>query len=314
VKISGFTFARNADTLYYPVVESIRSILPVCDEVVVCIGAGTPGDRTRELVAAIGDPKITIIDVEWEESAHESGQHIFGKQTNIALEHCSGEWCFYIQADEAVHENDLPEVVSACERYLDDPRVEGFLFNYRHFWGDYDHYLINHHWYPREIRVIRNGIGIRSWHDAQSFRKNGKKIRVVPLDAYIFHYGWVRPPRVMRSKQKAFSITYRGKEKTNAQFEGLGEEFDYGSLEKLAVYKGTHPSVMKEWIARMDWKDTLQYTGHSKVTFKHDRLKYRILTFLEQKLLGGRQIGGFKNYRLIRSTRNQDNDHRGTQQ
>ncbi len=47
MKISGFSFARNADVLGYPVAESIRSILPACDEFVIAVGKGDPGDRTR---------------------------------------------------------------------------------------------------------------------------------------------------------------------------------------------------------------------------------------------------------------------------
>jgi hypothetical protein len=76
-------------------------------------------------------------------------------------------------------------------------------------------------------------------------------------------------------------------------------KFDYGSLEKVPRFTETHPAVMNEWIAKMNWKDQLQYTGKSSVVSKHERFKYRLLTFLEQKVLGGKQIGGFKNYILL---------------
>ena len=62
MKISGFSFCRNAQKLYYPLAESIRSILPLCDEFVVAVGKGDADDRTRETIEGIGDPKIRILD------------------------------------------------------------------------------------------------------------------------------------------------------------------------------------------------------------------------------------------------------------
>jgi glycosyltransferase involved in cell wall biosynthesis len=297
MKISGFSFARNTSKLYYPLSESIRSILPVCDEFIIAIGKGDPDDTTRKIVEDINDPKIRIIDTEWKDEIKLRG-HILGQQTNIALKECSGDWCFYIQADEIVHEKYLPVIKKRCEQLLKDDEVDGLLFNYKHFWGDYDHYHVNHAWYPKEIRIIRNNRGIESWGDAQSFKRNGEKIRVARVDAEMFHYGWVRPPSYMYSKNREVCGTFWGKEKANAVFNLENGCFNYGSLEKLPVYKDTYPEVMKEWIAKMDWKDKLQYKGKSSYKHKHDRFKYRLLTFLEQKICGGRQIGGFRNYIL----------------
>lgn len=299
MRISGFSFARNAQKLYYPVAESIRSILPICDEFHIAIGKGDDDDRTREIVEGIGDPKVNVIDTVWEDRERLRG-HIHGQQTNIALRECTGDWCFYVQGDEVVHERDLSVVRKACEKYLHDREVEGLLFRYRHFWGDYRHHHLNHAWYPREIRVIRNGVRIESWESAQSFRRSGRKIRVVEIDAEIFHYGWVRPPRLMRAKQLEFSTTHWGRRKAEERFGDRTQGFNYGSLARVPRFGGTHPAVMKEWIEKMDWEDQLQQTGSSPIRFKHDRFKYRLLTFLEQKLLGGRQLGGFKNYILLK--------------
>jgi glycosyltransferase involved in cell wall biosynthesis len=298
MKISGFSFSRNAQKLYYPIAESIKSILPVCDEFIIAIGKGDPDDHTREIVSEIGDPKIKIIDTVWTDREKLKG-FIHSQQTNIALKECTGDWCFYIQADEIVHEKYLPVIHKRCEELMNDSEIEGLLFKYKHFWGDYDHFLINHAWYPREIRLIKNHLGIKSWETAQSFRKNGRKINVASVDAEIFHYGWVRPPSLMYSKMREFSTTHRGKERTDQILPDEKRLFDYGSLEKLPVYKETYPKVMEQWIAGMDWKSQLQYKGKSQVVHKQDRLKYRILTFLE-KICGGRQIGGFKNYNLLK--------------
>ncbi|MBN2188256.1 MAG: glycosyltransferase [Chitinispirillaceae bacterium] len=299
MRISGFSFAKNADTLYYPAVESIRSILPICDEFVIAVGKGSPGDRTREMIAAIHDPKIRVIDTEWENTP-KAGTHVFRDQTDTALKACTGDWCFYLQSDEAVHERFLPEIRKRCAELLNDKDVEGFLFSYKHFWGDYRHYHVNHRWYPSEIRIVRNGIGVRSWGDAQSFRIDERKLRVARLDAEIFHYGWVRPPALMQKKTKEMEYAYHSKGSVDTMFAERPPLFDYGPMNRLARFSGTHPEVMGQWIVKMDWKNQLDYEGKSKARFKHDLFKYRLLTFLEQNLLGGRQIGGFRNYTLLK--------------
>lgn len=291
MKISGFSFARNAQKFYFPVVQSIKSILPICDEFIIAVGDSE--DNTLEIIKAIDDPKIKIIETVWDKNEYKSGR-ILHQQTNVALEQCTGDWCFYIQADEVMHEKYLPVVYDRCKQLLGDERIDGLLFDYKHFWGDFDHYHISHAWYPQEIRIIRNNRNITSWRDAQSFRKDQEKINVALAHAEIFHYGWARPPRLMQAKKRDFRKFW------NQHEESEMAAFDYGSLEKIPMYTDTYPEVMKEWIESMDWKDQLQYAGKSSVRHKHDLPKYRILTFLEQKIFGGMQIGGFHNYRLVR--------------
>jgi hypothetical protein len=239
----------------------------------------------------------------------------YARQTDIAREACTGDWLFYLQSDEVVHEKYLPEIRRNCEKFLDDPAVEGFLFRYRHFWGDYDHYVESHAWYAREIRIIRNDPEIHSWRDAQSFRRmpsfdgrdyytkeNSFKLRVVEIDACIYHYGFVRPPRIMQKKRKNHNTNYSGAASTKQMFEGETDSFDYGDLSKLKTYRDMHPSAMKEFIGRFNWKDQLRYgpAGGKIKLQKHERSKYRFLSFIEQKFLGGRLLFGFRNYRKIR--------------
>ncbi|HEX7511308.1 MAG TPA: glycosyltransferase [Chitinivibrionales bacterium] len=298
MKISGFSFARNAEKLYFPIKESITSILPMCDEFVIALGNSDADDRTRSLVEQIGDPRIRIIDTVWPKPG-EDGEHIYSQQTNLALSHCTGDWCFYIQSDEVVHEQYLPVIRARCEALAHDVKVQGLLFGFKHFWGDYDHVQGGHKWYPLEIRVIRNGLGIRSWKDAQSFRLNGNKINVARVDAEMFHYGYVRPPRVMQRKSFTHCANYDGARRAEDVFKDKPPEYDYGPLDKADVFTGSHPAVMRARIAAMDWRGQLRPSGKRTMQFAHDRLKYRILSSIERNFLGGRQIGGFKNYFLL---------------
>jgi len=297
LKISGFSFCRNGQKLYYPVAESIRSVLPICDEFVIAIGRGDDDDRTRELVENIGDPRIRIVDTEWTDRERLRGG-IHSQQTNIALRECTGDWCFYLQSDEVVHEKDLPAIRARCEDLQDDPRIEGLLFRYLHFWGDYQHVHRSHAWYPREIRMIRNGIGVESFRTAQSFRRHGEKLRVASVNADIYHYGWVRPPKLMKAKNLEFGTTHHGREKS-LQY-NTGVRFDYGSLERIPRFTGTHPAVMQDWIARFDWADELQQQGVSTDLHRHDLMKYRVLSWIEQHLLAGKVHLGARGYRLVR--------------
>lgn len=312
MRISGFTMVRNATKLYYPIKQAIESILPICDEFVVALGKGDPDDRTEQEINSIQSDKIKIIHTVWDMDKYPRGS-IHAYQSDIAKEACTGDWLFYIQADEVVHEKYLPTIKARCEELLNDKEVEGLLFHYLHFWGDYNHYALSHAWYPNEIRIVRNDKDIHSWWTAQSFRripnfdgvtyrtrKGTHKLKVARVDAYIFHYGFVRPPEFMKSKRKAFNTIHRGEENTQKKFGNL-HQHDYGDMSKLKVYNDTHPKVMEEMVAKFNWGDSLRFHKLKDAPLhKHEKPKYRLLTFIEQHLLEGRQLFGFKNYILIK--------------
>jgi hypothetical protein len=316
MRISGFSFARNAEKLYYPLREAILSVLPMVDEFVVAIGAGDPDDHTREMIASIPSDKIRIIDTQWDTEAYPRGMEN-AHQTDIAKSYCTGDWLLYLQADEVIHEKYLPVIRQRCEELLHEPAVEGLLFKYRHFWGNYDHCLNAHGWYKQEIRIIRNDPEIHSWESAQSFRRipgfDGKnyrqqegtqKLRVAWVDAEVFHYGWVRPPLRMQSKSKALTAIHKGDEKATAMFGIQVQPFDYGNMSRIPKFNGSHPEVMKSFISNYNWENSLRYSGPNPSTrdlFKHERMKYRIISWIENNLLCGRELGGFHNYSLIRT-------------
>ena len=300
MKISGFSFAKNSQQLYYPLVESIRSALPICDEFIIAVGAGDPEDNTAKLISDIQDPKIKIIHTDWAVRQN-PGKHVFADQTDIALAQCSGDWCLYIQSDEVLHEKDHEAILSRCRELQDNPRVEGLLFDFHHIWGDYTHEQRNHSWYSREIRIIRNRCTISSYLDAQSFRRGDCKLNVARVDASMFHYGWARPPRLMQKKRKAFTAAYVGADQSEREFANTAPAWDYGSLKNVPLLKETHPAVMREWISRMDWADQLTYEGRSTARFSHDRLKSKCCTIIENLFFGGDQVCGFHNYKLLRN-------------
>lgn len=291
MKISGFTFVRNAVKLYYPIVEAISSILPICYEFV--IATGDSEDETTDLIRSIGSDKTIVIETVWD-SKYFVGGAINVQQTNVALSRCTGDWCFYLQADEVVHEKYLLGLTKKMEKYLNDPQVEGFLFSYKHFYGDYDHYQTAHNWYSHEIRIVRNGIGVESWGDAQGFRRNGQKLKVAKSDAEIFHYGWVRPPSKMTQKQAALASLYKDSKWVDLRYPDKTAEYDFGKLKTLSRFTGSHPQVMQKRIAERDW----EVLPSDNIREKHDRFSVRLFSFIENRVLK-RRIGEYKNYVLI---------------
>lgn len=288
MKISGFTFVKNAVKYDYPLVESIKSILPVCDEFIIV--HGDSDDNTGQLIESINSPKIKVFDTVWDHTLREGGL-ILSQQTNIALSKTKGDWCFYIQADEAVHEKYLPEIKNAMEIYLNDKNVEGLLFKYKHFFGSYDYVAVSRQWYRHEIRVIRNRIGVQSFKDAQGFRLNNRKLNVKALDVYMYHYGWVRPPKTMQKKIKYFHKLWHSDDWIK-QTEGNKEEYDFSRMDSLEPFNGTHPEVMKERIEKNNF--IFEYNPENiRIGFKR-----KILDFIEKKT--GIRFGEYKNYRIIK--------------
>jgi Glycosyl transferase family 2 len=280
MKISGFTFVKNAIKYGYPVVESINSILPIVDEMVVCLGDSE--DDTNALIASIGSAKIKIVHSVWDDSIREGGR-VLAVETDKALAATAtdSDWLFYIQADEVVHEQYHTIIVDAMHKYNNDKKVEGLLFNYHHFYGSYRYIGDGREWYSKEIRVIRNDKKIKSYKDAQGFRwADNSKLHVKLIDAWMYHYGWVRNPLTMYAKSKGFSKLWDGEtgRKILEEEEKKQVQFDYSTIDSVTLFNGTHPAVMKSLIDKEDWKFEMDI---KKKNFKNS--KHRVLYFVWQK-------------------------------
>lgn len=242
MKVSGFTFIRNAVSLGFPAVESIRSVLPICDEFVVNVGKGDDG--TLELIMSLGEPKIRIIETTWNERMQVRG-FVYGQQKTIAQYSCTGDWAFYLEADEVVHEDELDKVYRSMERNLDNPVVEALVFDYLHFYGNHATYLDSPAWYRRAPRIIRNSI--RSFAPDGLFwvvldsNKKGRYPRAALADARIFHYGWVRSEEQMKEKSRQVSKYWEGASPGDINYADVDPRI-------LREFTGTHPAVMAGWL------------------------------------------------------------------
>jgi glycosyltransferase involved in cell wall biosynthesis len=287
MKVSGFTIARNIVKADYPIREALFSIAPLCDEIIVAVG--NSDDGTQNVIEELPIPQLKIIPTVWDDNLRTGGR-VLSDETNKALKETdpSSTWCFYIQADECIHEKDYQKITMAMEAYKDDPKVEGLLFHYVHFYGTYDYIGDSRRWYSKEIRIIKQGLGIKSWKDAQGFRSfDNKKLRVKQIDATIYHYGWVKHPEKQQQKQKQFHRLWHNDSKLKSIIQP-SEVFDYSSIDSLKPFQGNHPQVMKNRIESVNWN----FEGNPNK--KKFTPKTWFLYWFE-KIFGVR-IGEYKNY------------------
>lgn len=290
MKVTGFTIIRNAIKYDYPVVEAITSVLPLCDEFLVSVGNSEDG--TMELIKGINSPKIKIMESIWDDSLREGGK-LLSIETNKAFDAIdkSSDWCFYIQSDEVIHEKYHNSIREGMKKHKDDKSVEGLLFNYTHFYGSYNYIGNSRSWYRNEIRIIRNDKKIRSYKDAQGFRKmDDSKLKVKAIDAHVYHYGWVKPPKAQQAKQENFHKMWHDDAWMKKNIAAV-EEFDYSKIDSLAEFKGTHPKVMLDRISKQNWDFKFDA---SKIKLS---LKNKFLLMIEKTT--GWRPGEYKNYNLL---------------
>ncbi len=290
MKVSGFTFIRNGNVLGYPFVPSIRSLLPLCDEIIVNVPRSTDG--TLESVKAINDPKIRVVESGWDE-AHRTAGLALSHHTNLALDQCSGDWCVYIQGDEVLHEDGIPAMRAAMERELNHPETQGLLVDYSHFYGSFWTEVCSLGWYYQEVRMIRRDPDIRSRGDAQSFRTvGGEKLRVKKSGGRYFHYGYALKPEVAREKLINLSSLYGDEAGMKEKSERPPRYYD--DDQKVKPFRGTHPAVMRETVAAADWTYT---SRNPMIRFRGEYFWEDIALII--KRCTGITLGVHRNYRRL---------------
>ncbi len=287
--LSGFTLVRNAVKIDFPIVPAIRSVLEVCDEVVVNVGKSE--DDTRDLVASIDDPRVRILDTVWDFS---KGNRMISSETQRAMDACAGSWGIYIQADEVLHERGARVLKEKVAEWDEDSQVEGLLVKYLHFYGGFDAIATNRRWYRREVRCVRLGRDIRPFQGAQGFRVGAdyRKIRARPTEAEMFHYGWARPAAAIRQKREISRTIYPwAKKRLEQELKGAGH-LDWIPL--LKPFTGTHPRAAAAWV-RERTHDPERVIGPRALKLEHLRLY--VSDWIER--LTGARIFEFRNYEVV---------------
>jgi len=290
MKVSCFTFIRNGNLLGYPYVESIRSALPLCEEFVVAVG--NSDDETLERIRAIDSNKLVILETRWNEKMQDRG-FVYAQQKMIAQYNCSGDWAFYLEGDEVLHENDLNTIRTSMEHHLANPQVEALVFDYHHFFGSPQWRAISPGWYRRAPRIIRNTI--RSWAPDGLFfvvmdhNKRGRYPRAALAGAPIYHYGHVRQIAAMREKNSRVGKYWKH---DHPLFDG----YQIDPL-ALAPFAGSHPAVLAEWL---ETSAERQFTPDPTYMPTAKELRHRHVMQLERMF--GLELSK-KHYQLIAGVR-----------
>ncbi|MDQ8020613.1 MAG: hypothetical protein REI94_02160 [Moraxellaceae bacterium] len=288
MKISGFTFLRNGSLLGYPYIESLKSLLQVADEVIVAVGESV--DDTLEQVRAIGDPRIRIIETVWNESMQDRG-YVYAQQKMSAQFSCTGDWAFYLEGDEVIHEDDAPKIRAALERHLNNPKVEALAFDYHHFYGAPSKVARSPAWYRKAVRVIRNSVRNYSpdglFFVVMEHNKIGRYPRAALAGVPIYHYGHVRKSAAMQEKINQVSRYWKHTPK----------QHNYGAIDPQTVvpFDGSHPQVVQAWLAENAEPHFEPDPDH---TLTRRERKHRWVMKAE-RLLGGADFTR-KHYTLVR--------------
>ncbi|MEJ2483139.1 MAG: hypothetical protein P8049_08495 [Gemmatimonadota bacterium] len=241
--VSGFSIVRNASIYDYPVEVALASVLPLVDELHVNVGRSD--DDTLDRVLGIDDPRIRVHETDWGDPTGRNTRDL-GEETNRVMAECSHDWSIYIQADEVLHEEDLPAIRRALARAVPDPRVEGLAFDYLHFYGSPEWHLRGRAAFRAEVRMIRRSSGARAFGGAQGFRIGDRLPRVLDSGGRIFHYGYVKSEKALTEKLEMGAI-WRGEDPDEVG------EWEFTRPVGLVRFTGTHPAVALPWISGRTW-------------------------------------------------------------
>ncbi len=280
--VCGFSFGRNLTKLNYPVEAAVQSVLPLCQRFVFAVGDSE--DDTRDRVANIDTAAmnhgqggtIEIIDTHWPDVKVDGEVlSIEANKAMAAAEATGCTWGFYIQADEVIHEHDLPKVQFAMERWKDHPEVKALMFRYLHFVLDYE--TTDPWMYHKACRVVRLDGTCKIFGDAcgpgfidppkHVLKKNdgyldknhyGTHVKWAGDEtgkARVFHYGWVKTREQLDEKFSMVDSLWWGtlspEEKARRKDNKFGQFIErYPLLKKFRGPRKTHPALMHDRIAQ----------------------------------------------------------------
>jgi hypothetical protein len=202
---------------------------------------------------------------------------VYAQQKMIAQYNCTGDWAFYLEGDEVLHEDDLPKIKASMEQHLNNPEVEALAFDYHHFFGSPEWVAVSPAWYRQECRIIRNTI--RSWApDGLYFvvmdkSKKGRYPRAALVGAPIYHYGHVRSVEAMRKKNERVGKYWKH---DHPLFNGY--QID---PQALAPFNEDHPSVVRAWLKSQAEKE---YTPNESYQPTNREKKHRWAMRIERLL------------------------------
>jgi glycosyltransferase involved in cell wall biosynthesis len=253
--LGAFTYVYNMIDYDYPFEESVKSIIDVVDQFVICECNST--DNTADLVEKLRleyPNKIKVIHRNWVLHFTE-----ISSVANFAMSHLNTDYAFQLQADEVVHHDSLDELKDIVN-ILSLNNLTAAKVHYTHFMANYE--TTFPFCYDSLVRIVKMNSPWRVIGDGVQFAYPDGQIhdeKVFDSNIQIFHYGKVKDPVKGWKKEWDFQQLYVDigfpDPKMLEMKNKIGAKCDYIYLFREHVlnktinkFTGTHPNVMENRI------------------------------------------------------------------
>lgn len=236
---------RNGVRLDYCFVEAIRSMLPICDQIVV--SESDSDDGTKEVLHSLSQQhsQIRIVAFPWPDPRGDT--LFYPRWLNSARKHLDTDWACYLDADEVFHEKSY----SLISKVVSQGKVaKCYRWN---FWSDAQSLI------PAGeccgVDVIRIGprhLDFPSDYPTPESAEISALAQKVPIS--IMHYGFLRKRKAFFEKAKSVQRIWANGYDSRLE----AADKDGGNwmknpivapwINRLDKFKGTHPEIIHDWL------------------------------------------------------------------
>lgn len=246
--LGGAVCIRNGDLLDFPWRQCVQSLLPVCDEVVLCVGSRSTDNTeedAREWASREGKIKLCI----WDWPDPKGDPDFWVKWLNYAREHITCDYHLQLDADEILHEDSYDEV----RRFIQFTPGRSAVFTRYNFWKDHKHTIPDGHCLGKYVIRLAPA---HVWLASDGCHPMGNEAVSISTrtSAQIFHYGFIRKRDAFFKKERLlqnyFFNSYDPRLESAEKEHGNWMQA-YGMpdwVHQLDEYHGTHPAVIKPWL------------------------------------------------------------------
>ncbi len=249
VTISGHVCIKDGFALDYCFKEAIGSLLPVCDEVVVCVGTST--DDTEEFIRdwATREPKINVCIYDWPNP--KGDPDFWVKWIQYARIHCKGRYQLQIDGDEILFDSSYP-AIEAFKGMVQTQQRSAWCRRHN-FWRDAQHVIP--HGFCCSDRVVRLGPTELFMPSDGAHPLGGPMINMAIGTAIeIGHYGFLRKRDAFYRKAKALqSYFFNSYDPRLVKCEETGKNFMEDPAvgdwtQNLVPFTGKHPAIIHDYL------------------------------------------------------------------